>query len=149
MRRIARGLLVALLGVLAAVSAASASAAHRRRPVPAPTWTSRQLLGDAPQTISCASSSFCVAVGGQDAYEYDGSEWSSFDIDSDQSLAAVSCPTSRFLRGGRLEWTGRRLQRLWLEQAPPNRVLQLHRGRNPSRVPPVGGRASAFDRPAG
>ncbi len=96
MRRIARGLLVALLGVLAAVSAASASAAHRRRPVPAPTWTSRQLLGDAPQTISCASSSFCVAVGGQDAYEYDGSEWSSFDIDSDQSLAAVSCPTSRF-----------------------------------------------------
>jgi YjbR len=29
------------------------------------------------------------------------------------------------------------------------RTLQLNRGRNPGRVPPVGRRASAFDRPAG
>jgi hypothetical protein len=68
---------------------------------PGGTWSAAQQV--APNTalasISCASPTYCVAVGGTDAYTFNGSSWSSgtsIDPDRTTSLTAVSCPTTIF-----------------------------------------------------
>ena len=54
-------------------------------------------------SVSCPSSDFCVAVGGQSAYSWNGSSWSSpvaIDPDSEQPnqsngvLSGISCPSA-------------------------------------------------------
>jgi hypothetical protein len=102
-RRIACGLLVVLLGVVVAVSAAAVPAAHRRKPASAPTWTSRQVLGDKGDTaadgaVSCPSSGFCAAMDGNgSAVTYDGIGWTvPRMIDRDGETGSVSCLSAQF-----------------------------------------------------
>lgn len=53
-------------------------------------------LGTSVSSVSCASASFCVAVGGAYAYAWDGSTWSSAALDNGHSLKAVDCISSSF-----------------------------------------------------
>ena len=66
----------------------------------APTWGSASSVDgtNAINSISCATSSFCVAVDGTgNALEYTGSSWSSaLNIDGTNNIKSVSCPTTMF-----------------------------------------------------
>jgi len=64
-------------------------------------------------SVSCTSSTFCVAVDDQgNAYQYDGGGWSSAQsIDGSHSLNSVSCSSSSFCvavdnNGSALTFTG-------------------------------------------
>ena len=50
----------------------------------------------AVHSVSCSSSSFCVAVGGHDAVIYNGSTWSAPGQITEANLHAVSCSTAFF-----------------------------------------------------
>src|SRR5665811_295229 len=53
--------------------------------------------GDAPRSVSCASESFCVAVGRHEAVIYSGGSWGSPQrIYTEGNLQSVSCASSSF-----------------------------------------------------
>jgi hypothetical protein len=59
-------------------------------------------------SVSCASSSFCVAVGGQVAMTWNGSTWSTpSEIDAEGELESVSCSSSSFCAAVARHSTGR------------------------------------------
>ena len=61
-------------------------------------WSEPQVVGRNLVSLSCVSSSFCVAVTNEgDALTYDGSGWSKpITVDSGATLNSVSCPTEVF-----------------------------------------------------
>ncbi len=61
------------------------------------TGGSWSLMDSAPHAfgVSCASTVFCVAVGGSTSSQYDGNSWSApVPVDSVQTLRAVSCASA-------------------------------------------------------
>ncbi len=61
------------------------------------TWSKPVSTGLGVTSLSCASSSFCVAVGGDYASVYTGSAWGSPGLlNTNTPLASVSCPSSSF-----------------------------------------------------
>jgi RHS repeat-associated protein len=61
------------------------------------TWTASQKDVYGFNAVSCATSTYCVAVDNEgQAHTYNGSSWSTATADSLTALQAVSCPTTSF-----------------------------------------------------
>jgi RHS repeat-associated protein len=63
------------------------------------TWTVTNVVSqtNAPAGVSCASSTFCMAVDSKgNALKYNGSTWTVTNVDSTRALKAISCPATSF-----------------------------------------------------
>jgi hypothetical protein len=80
---------VATYSICVAVDAAGNAIIYRSG-----TWSAPEhLLGSAFSSVSCATATFCAAVGSGAALTYDGTSWSSIaSIDLKSVLSSVSCP---------------------------------------------------------
>jgi hypothetical protein len=79
--------------------------------------------GDDLSSVSCVRTTFCIAVGGPDAYTYNGTSWSiakAIDNEPNDILLSVACVTASFCMA--TDFTGYTVSRIGTDWSAPKRI---------------------------